>query len=98
MYSKRAFVHWYVGEGMEEVRLAAFMIGTSLTSLRMIRANSLRLVRISQRLRKIMKKLARIPLILQRKTSFKEITSEEIISGYGSLFFCVFFLCNHLQP
>jgi tubulin alpha len=21
MYSKRAFVHWYVGEGMEEVRL-----------------------------------------------------------------------------
>jgi tubulin alpha len=20
MYSKRAFVHWYVGEGMEEVR------------------------------------------------------------------------------
>jgi tubulin alpha len=21
MYSKRAFVHWYVGEGMEEVRI-----------------------------------------------------------------------------
>lgn len=26
MYSKRAFVHWYVGEGMEEVRLAAFVV------------------------------------------------------------------------
>ena len=33
MYSKRAFVHWYVGEGMEEVCLAAFIIGLSLTSI-----------------------------------------------------------------
>ena len=86
MYSKRAFVHWYVGEGMEEVRLAAFIVGTSLTSLRIFRASSLKLVRISQRLRKIMKRLARIPLILRRKASIKEI-----ISGYSSLFFCVFF-------
>ena len=88
MYSKRAFVHWYVGEGMEEVRLAAltFTIGTSLTSLRIFRANSLRLVRISQRSRKIMKRLARIPLILQRKASI-----EGIISGVWLAFFSVFF-------
>ena len=85
MYSKRAFVHWYVGEGMEEVRLAAFIVGTSLTSLRIFRANFLRLVRISQRLRKIMKRLALIPLILPRKSSIKKV-----ILGFGSLFFCVF--------
>ena len=91
MYSKRAFVHWYVGEGMEEVRLAAltFTIGTSLTSLRIFRANSLRLVRISQRSRKIMKRLARTPLILRRKASI-----EGIISGV----WLAFFLCFSMQP
>ena len=26
MYSKRAFVHWYVGEGMEEVRLDPYNV------------------------------------------------------------------------
>ena len=26
MYSKRAFVHWYVGEGMEEVRRLFFAL------------------------------------------------------------------------
>ena len=30
MYSKRAFVHWYVGEGMEEGWLLALAHGTFL--------------------------------------------------------------------
>ena len=74
---------------MEEVRLAAFIVGMSLTSLRIFRVNFLRLVRISQLLRKITKRLARIPLILQRKASIKEI-----ISGVR----LALFLCFSMQP
>jgi len=32
MYSKRAFVHWYVGEGMEEV-FSSFYIHLSTTNI-----------------------------------------------------------------
>ena len=31
MYSKRAFVHWYVGEGMEEVTFSSVCTSLSMT-------------------------------------------------------------------
>jgi tubulin alpha len=34
MYSKRAFVHWYVGEGMEEVSFTEHLSPCSLVDVR----------------------------------------------------------------
>jgi hypothetical protein len=33
MYSKRAFVHWYVGEGMEEVTFFPVYARLSMTNM-----------------------------------------------------------------
>lgn len=71
MYSKRAFVHWYVGEGMEEVSLLSLvMFDPSLTSK--YRVSSLRPVRISQRLRRITRRSVPILPMLRRKVSIRE--------------------------
>src|ERR1700722_12182287 len=64
MYSKRAFVHWYVGEGMEEVCNALYqLIWLDPCSSRV---SSLKLVRILPHWRKTTKKLVRI-LLNQKK-------------------------------
>ena len=63
MYSKRAFVHWYVGEGMEEVCSSGVV--ASVFNFRIFRVNFLRLVKTSQLLRKITKRLAQIPPTLR---------------------------------
>ena len=68
MYSKRAFVHWYVGEGMEEVRAQPIILGSS-SNPTWTRVNFPRLVKILQLLRRTTKKLALILLIPRRKSS-----------------------------
>src|SRR6202453_2088732 len=66
MYSKRAFVHWYVGEGMEEVSFPNQDIAhCSLIDVH--RANSPRPAKISQRSRRTTKRSAQTLLMLKRK-------------------------------
>lgn len=53
LYSKRAFVHWYVGEGMEEV---SSIINCDSPANEWCRVNSPKLVRTLLLLRKITRK------------------------------------------
>ena len=68
MYSKRAFVHWYVGEGMEEV-CRLFRITKCKIDVRRFRGNFRRPVKTLQRSKKTMKKSVLIPLMLKRTQS-----------------------------
>jgi hypothetical protein len=85
MYSKRAFVHWYVGEGMEEVSATLVLSCVPSFLLLFPRANFPRLVRISLHSRRITKRLVLTPLMLRRKvnTRFRALTP----SKYHSLSF-----------
>ncbi len=56
LYSKRAFVHWYVGEGMEEVCTMTRSYCYSRSPSGTFRVNSPRLVRISRRLKRTTKR------------------------------------------
>lgn len=68
MYSKRAFVHWYVGEGMEEVSRVLIII-IDVAHVVATRVSSRRLVRTWQRSRKITKKLELTPQMPKMKSS-----------------------------
>ena len=64
MYSKRAFVHWYVGEGMEEV--SYYLRHPCLLLIVFPRVNSRKLVRISLPSKRTTRKSA--PTLLTSKT------------------------------
>ena len=84
MYAKRAFVHWYVGEGMEgKFSIALFLSHFDYIRLTHIicshdqleqRASSLRLVRILPPLKRITRRLVPKPLKeKEKRTSMKSI-------------------------
>lgn len=73
MYSKRAFVHWYVGEGMEEVRpFTLFRLHTLTLIYCDLRVSSLRPVKILQHSKRITKRLVLTPLTLKKRASIRE--------------------------
>jgi hypothetical protein len=71
MYSKRAFVHWYVGEGMEEV--CYFNLMNILTLINCdARVNSRRPVKILLHSRRITKRLVLTLLTLRKRVNIRD--------------------------
>lgn len=73
MYSKRAFVHWYVGEGMEEVRRLSFAPLSKASPCR--RVNFQRLGRILLHWKRITKRWAPTRQMLKKAPSIKQFAS-----------------------
>ena len=70
MYSKRAFVHWYVGEGMEEVRVL-LLLDIAVSDV-LFRVSSPRPVRTLLLLRRTTRRSAWTPPTLRRRASTKQ--------------------------
>lgn len=75
MYAKRAFVHWYVGEGMEEVG-PRHSIAAVMYLFPPSRASSPKLGKTSLRWRKTTRRLAPTPSMLKRKSSTSHFVRE----------------------
>ena len=82
MYSKRAFVHWYVGEGMEEVCLDVNCTKWLLMLNFFSRVNFLRLAKIWPHLRKTMKRLVLTLPTLRRMVNTKGYNVEFSFSSF----------------
>jgi hypothetical protein len=91
MYSKRAFVHWYVGEGMEEVsRIQSTRPQLSLYSTFILRVSSRKRARISQRSRRITRKSAPTPWMRKKRQLNISLVAVEVFDHPEYFFFFSF--------